>query len=968
MLVSHIKGRVDFAIITIKEEELAAVLRFIQGEPVVDGERHYQVATVKSTSGKPHLVAVTRCDMQGNTEAYAAARDIIEELRPRCLLVVGIGGAVPAYEYTLGDVILANRVNDTSVHSQGHQTAPTFSMGGGQLERPIVRYLSMLSTRATELGPWNTAGTLGMTIPNVDLTSRSSYYGTRNWKLDVKKKLLANFGPTILSRMPLFRVGPINSSDILIKDDATLASMLSATRDVLAVDMESAGAYKAAIALGVYFMAIRGLSDIIGFKRDPAWTEYACRTAASLAIAIIASETLPIPKRAMIHENVTEPPASSRTAHHDHTTELRSHIEQMINPARGSQAFTLKLAFAPTFAELEQEIYSERSVDTERLLAHGEWRKVLIHAPGGHGKTGAICRLIAQAIDRSIPAFLLDATRGIDEKDGSGLTVEDLVNQLSPAGNFADLFHALETSEQVLLVFDGLNEVALSTSETIVRILDRFATEHAKLTLVITDRMNPHPGILMMRGTVLPLDEEDVESCLATAGVSMPDRIADRQLLSIPFFLELQLRLWADGAETQVLARREMLEKYFNTFLKINIQDWDILEKVAFTWYAEFACRAATVSWIKTQIPLDLADRLFAAGVCVRLSSNYGEQATFSHQLLHDFLVGRYIASLSELEWTSEVFDIATFQTNSFEPISFAAELLEDKANRFLIVAYDWNYWAVCHSVSDLRRSLTCSPVSQDLVFAMDAKNGEKRFELFTEAIEGAVRRLETSGTDAAKQFLAAAAIEDIVALVHRYSPTIRLFSDWKDMFTLEGGTVISDDKLLAIKGDPIVGWTAANVYRRINLNQSQLAQLRTLFRFTQSEPDTFPWRIVHILGAYPLEENAELLQEAYTGKASDWVRYGAFRSLMEVAVRGNAELRARIFLNLRNNVWVFGTPLLLQALRRTALVNDPPIGWYHEVLETMRAVPEILDESLNSQWHVTLDKVIANVTAENHE
>lgn len=50
--------------------------------------------------------------------------------------------------------------------------------------------------------------------------------------------------------------------------------------------MESAGLYKAAHGR-VPFLAIRGISDIVGFKRDPGWTSYACHTAAAFTRAFL---------------------------------------------------------------------------------------------------------------------------------------------------------------------------------------------------------------------------------------------------------------------------------------------------------------------------------------------------------------------------------------------------------------------------------------------------------------------------------------------------------------------------------------------------------------------------------------------------------------------------------------------------------------------------------------------------------
>ena len=44
-------------------------------------------------------------------------------------------------------------------------------------------------------------------------------------------------------------------------------------------------------------LAIRGISDIVGFRRHPDWTEYACHVAASFAKAFLTSGLLHIPPK-----------------------------------------------------------------------------------------------------------------------------------------------------------------------------------------------------------------------------------------------------------------------------------------------------------------------------------------------------------------------------------------------------------------------------------------------------------------------------------------------------------------------------------------------------------------------------------------------------------------------------------------------------------------------------------------------
>jgi nucleoside phosphorylase len=61
------------------------------------------------------------------------------------------------------------------------------------------------------------------------------------------------------------------------------------TRDALVVEMEAAGIYRAARSgdKEYPFLAIRGISDIIGLKRHQDWTAYACHSTAAFALAFV---------------------------------------------------------------------------------------------------------------------------------------------------------------------------------------------------------------------------------------------------------------------------------------------------------------------------------------------------------------------------------------------------------------------------------------------------------------------------------------------------------------------------------------------------------------------------------------------------------------------------------------------------------------------------------------------------------
>jgi hypothetical protein len=81
------------------------------------------------------------------------------------------------------------------------------------------------------------------------------------------------------------------SSDALVKDTETLQLWLTDARAAAAVEMELAGVYSAARKPRKEYpiLAIRGISDVVGFRRDEKWTAYACHTAASFAHALLRS-------------------------------------------------------------------------------------------------------------------------------------------------------------------------------------------------------------------------------------------------------------------------------------------------------------------------------------------------------------------------------------------------------------------------------------------------------------------------------------------------------------------------------------------------------------------------------------------------------------------------------------------------------------------------------------------------------
>ncbi len=287
----HGADDIDIGILTIREDEFRAVLAaFPDGKELRKQRRHYNVRTADAGSGQRYRVAILRQLEQGNGEAQEAARDMIDELRPTLILVVGIAGGLPHDDFTLGDVVVSTRINDYSVEARKEGEAPSYNLSGGAIATHIAAGVANLPALEEELGDW--VGGLPPR-PHVDVAS-AEIKGPPEWQTEVRQKLAHHFHDG-RSRQPAATAGILASSDRLVKDPAVLFPWIQTARHLLAVEMESAGVYRAARDRA-FMLAVRGISDIIGLKRDDGWTKYACASAAAFARAYL--RTTPVaPKK-----------------------------------------------------------------------------------------------------------------------------------------------------------------------------------------------------------------------------------------------------------------------------------------------------------------------------------------------------------------------------------------------------------------------------------------------------------------------------------------------------------------------------------------------------------------------------------------------------------------------------------------------------------------------------------------------
>lgn len=284
--------KADIAIITTRQDEFDAVSERLDEytpEPFNGPSgRTYARFLVPARESKL-AIALTRSYEQGPDAAQQISADALRDLDPQLLLVVGIAGGFPHNEFTLGDVILSSRIHNFNVNAISQSTIDFDAKG---TIHPFVGNLTgTLSIYRRYLVGWNERESIGLARPIVDLPwAQSHLYGDDQWRAKVLKSLETHFGSAAsASRLPLYKDGSIASSGSLMKNTTIPMKWLENVRSLLAVEMESAGAFQASQQMHQQYpvMAIRGISDIIGLERDERWTAYACQTAGAFTCAFI---------------------------------------------------------------------------------------------------------------------------------------------------------------------------------------------------------------------------------------------------------------------------------------------------------------------------------------------------------------------------------------------------------------------------------------------------------------------------------------------------------------------------------------------------------------------------------------------------------------------------------------------------------------------------------------------------------
>lgn len=484
--VNQIKGRVDFALITIREDEFEAALRrFSPYVPVIGSKQDYQYCLIKLPRRRPIAVAIVRAIDQGQSIAQSVARKTIDELNPRWLILTGIAGGLADHEFSLGDVLLANTIHDFSVTAAYESGRMQLRPTGGPVHRAVEKLLANLPASRDKLGTWNTKVTLGCLKPSIvipDDLNEKCYYGDDETKEKVRNSLRMHFPTSGDVRPPRFKIGAVATSNMLVKDTAVVKEWQKYARQITHIDMEAGGVYIAARdgePQEIPLLCVRGISDIVGFSRTPEWTHFACESVASFVYALITElppesfDTNPqaqfpfaIRQLMNISWNAISTIAIHGKAFFTAKRLAAPSIEAIVNAFINSSKPLLARVVSP-----DDRIPREEQDKLDDFIHKGKSRVICLLGAPGSGKTSLLALLAKTAVDSgtvtlAIKADILPSDMPFDTWGNRELNLDI---------SAFDAVRVAASRSKVLVIVDQLDALASTvdlTSDRLNQVLD----------------------------------------------------------------------------------------------------------------------------------------------------------------------------------------------------------------------------------------------------------------------------------------------------------------------------------------------------------------------------------------------------------------------------------------------------------------------------------------------------------------
>lgn len=563
--------------------------------------------------------------------------------------------------------------------------------------------------------------------------------------------------------------------------------------------------------------------------------------------------------------------------------------------------FIQKVGWAASYDDLfERHFESIGKIQSLARFALDNGR-VLLSGKGGSGKTIALRRLAIQVVEEEIALPILISlfawNPGYEERwkkltARNGSRIDFLFENFLSSDSRAQI---KSSNLPGLLIVDGLNEIRTSIGAELLEELSDLVAYRSGWRVIVSDRYVRRsfpPALTWKISALLPISPE--ERARLAANNETGFKSWDSEILASSFFLDLYLREPGTGANASALIR-QWFEKH-SGIQKAGISI-ETLAKSAFSLYRNHS-RTFKAAALISEIGKVAVNELLASGAVLETHDGM----FFDHHLKHDFLASVELVNLKNGSPAKlrKAFSSATFDASSFDVLSLALQEIKntEDADQFVRSLYDWNLYGTAYAVADARATESCL-VSREMVVVLLAVLAEKRWDLFCKTSMKALDALRQFDPKVVAPFLKAKSLSELHKMLRNISSEAVWFQDWVQLFCTTERTY-SNQAINILKREDVIGWTSANVLRRLPLAAQELTHLRALVE--KNGKASVRWRAAHALGAFPNSQNMTVLLRALAQDNDEWVRYGCMRSLMEIAIRSR-RLRSRIISSLASQV-----------------------------------------------------------------
>jgi hypothetical protein len=625
--------------------------------------------------------------------------------------------------------------------------------------------------------------------------------------------------------------------------------------------------------------------------------------------------------------------------------------------------------FGPTFA-----LEGEEAVSADSLAAKTkDAKRLILRGYAGGGKSAILRKCAAQILDEHFIPVVINLKKWTRD-DSTSLSAAikqqkdldykfDVLLRVSVTDLNSKRLDQFPDNFEKFIMVDGLNEVyGRDATREILDLLDDYVRlKGFYVYVVVTDRVVERET----RSTawkIAQLQLLSLEGVKRQVGEPTWRQLSDsdKELLRVPYYLDYAIK----SRSTQFGSAAKAHEAFFrdsffveqNKFIEEGLNQ---LAKAAFEAYSDFKSPSFKPDKFLTEIGDELWEKLIQAGV-ITIS---GTEARFDHQLKHDYLASRYLAFHDKL-WDSTAFDVVSFESKTFEPLLMILEQLSstDQADKFLTKVYDWNWVATVTCLSGTAWA-TQKPFSRAMEIIVAAVVAEKLFDPIRPTRERARLQLSELPRSLSEQFIKAKSLDDVFDIVKNVESDSPEFAKWRGLFTRYKDPPLNEEEIREIANpNSILGWTASNVIKRFKLTEPDLRQLRGIYDAVDGLSlqlgSVIQWRVVHALGKFDTTENVDLLFRALDLASYHLVKFGAARSLVEIAaITDDADLRKRIVEGLQNRIHGLRRRVL-EEIGKAVFYRNAPVSWSALIVPLLE---KIRDAQKDTKDQEEFDKVLDN-------